>query len=74
MKKLKKIVLNESSLLSDEQMKSISGGEDQSHYQYFLRCNQNSTQGVAVENCDRSTFERICGENVTNAVCVTTQY
>ena len=58
MKKLKKIVLNESSLLSDEQMKSIFGGEDQGHYQYFLRCNQNSTQGVAVEKLRQKYFRK----------------
>jgi len=69
MKKLDKFTLNESIVLSNEQMKSIFGSSAEA--QYFLRCDQNSTQGQIVENCDRQTVEKLCG-NVTNAVCIGT--
>ena len=29
---------------------------------------------VSAENCDRSTVERTCGGEISNAVCITTQY
>ena len=58
MKKLDKTTFNESIVLSADA-------------QYFLRCNQYSTKGKIVENCERETVIRICG-SVTNAVCIGT--
>lgn len=69
MKKLDKTTFNESIVLSNEQMKSIFGSCADA--QYFLRCNQYSTKGQIVENCERETVIRICG-SVTNAVCIGT--
>lgn len=74
MKKLSKFVLKETSFLSNQQMKSIFGGESTTQYHYFVRCNQDLSIAVSAENCDRSTVERICGGEISNAVCVATQY
>lgn len=70
MKKLDKSTFNESIVLSNEQMKLIFGSCTDA--QYFLRCNQYSTKGQIVENCERKTVERVCG-SVTNAVCIGTR-
>lgn len=55
-------------------MKSIFGGESTTQYHYFVRFNQDLSTGVSAENCERSTVERICGGEISNAVCITTQY
>ena len=70
MKKLDKTTFNESIVLSNEQMKLIF--DSCADAQYFLRCDQYSTKGQIVGNCEQKTVERICG-SVTNAVCIGTR-
>ena len=70
MKKLDKSTFNESIVLSNEQMKLIF--DSCADAQYFFRCDQYSTKGQIVGNCEQKTVERICG-SVTNAVCIGTR-
>jgi natural product precursor len=74
MKKLSKIVFNQAKALEREEMKQVFGGSVSNGYHFFLRCNQESSEGYVVNNCDSSTFIQYCGEDLSLAVCIETQY
>ncbi len=74
MRKIKKILVgNSAERLSTTQMCSIMGSSGVQSYHYFLRCNQDTTEGFEVSDCSRATVESHCGD-VSNAVCVETYY
>lgn len=74
MKKIKKfLVRNSVERLSSIQMCSILGSSDTPSYHYFLRCNQDSSEGTDVSDCSTETAERICGKNA-NWICSESYY
>jgi len=74
MRKIKKILIGNSvERLSTTQMCSIMGSSGTKSYHYYLRCNQDTTEGIDVNDCTRETAERYCGD-VSNSVCVITYY
>lgn len=59
--------------LSLSQMNSIMGSSSNKSYHYFLRCNQDSPDGIDVNDCSNTTAEQYCGRNA-NWVCIETYY
>ena len=80
MRKFKKIMVNNSmDVLSPSQMRSIMGSSSAQSYHYFLRCNQDTTNGIFVSDCSNATFETYCGINSPykgqyHSVCIETYY
>lgn len=74
MRKIKKILVGNSvERLSTIQMCSIMGCSGAKSYHYYLRCNQDTTDGIEVSDCSRATAESYCGD-ISNSVCVVTYY
>lgn len=76
MRKITKFLLNDSAeRLSSIEMCSITGSCNCKSYHYYLRCDQNSPDGMEVNDCSRETAEKNCGKDyIYNAVCVQTYY
>lgn len=74
MRKLKRMVVHSAQQLSDLEMSQIQGesGSDR-QYHYTLRCDQNTTESISVNDCERSTVMAYCGSTI-NAVCIETYY
>lgn len=74
MKKLSKIVLNQATVLERREMMQIFGENRSNGYHFFLRCDQNSTEGITVSDCSNETFIQYCGEDTSSAVCISWYY
>lgn len=75
MRKLKKITLHNSEILSSEQMKDIVGASKTTStgYFYFLECFAGQAQLYPVEDCSLATKMQTCGH--TDSVrCVIVEY
>lgn len=69
--KRKKISLKEmEGVLSRMELKKILGGSGGDGGGCTVRCDQNSTSGTNVPNCNTSTVTQQCGTDLSNAVCV----
>jgi natural product precursor len=69
--KLKALELGAVEVLSREQLKSVFGGETPSgSSNCYVRCNQDSSAGSYVGDCNRSTVDSVCNSDLSNAVCV----
>lgn len=74
MRKIKRFFVGNSvERLSTPQMQSILGSSDAKSYHYYLRCNQDYSDGIDVSDCTAATKELHCGK-YANSVCVRTYY
>lgn len=74
MRKLKKLVLQQFTVLGTGEMQKMTGGTSSESYHYFLRCDQDSEEGIDVSDCDVSTINSYCGVNNFNSFCIDAYY